>query len=125
MVKRLLQDAGENIGCAYDIGCVFQKTLAKSSIGLAASEQSFQLMVGAFHGYAHNHACQLQWHPLYIHGTGKSEGEGCEHIFSASNDLARTTWYASRFHRHQAIEEHFTCWDEEKYALLCMYKSLF
>ncbi|KAF8333826.1 hypothetical protein F5887DRAFT_892937 [Amanita rubescens] len=68
-------------------------------------------------------ACQLKWHPLYIRGTGKSEGEGCEHVFSATNDLARTVWYASRFHRRQAIEEYFTFWDEEKYALLSKFIS--
>ncbi|KAF8329666.1 hypothetical protein F5887DRAFT_896614 [Amanita rubescens] len=75
-------------------------------------------MVGAFHGYAHNRACQLHWHPLYITGTGLTEGEGCEHIFSSSNDIARNTRHGSRFHRKQAIEEHFTFWDIEKYALL-------
>ena len=79
------------------------------------------MMVGAFHGHAHNRACQLTWHPLYIQGTGKSEGEGCEHIFSATNDLARTVRYASHFHRCQAIEEYFTFWEEEKYMLLCTY----
>jgi len=121
IIKCLLQDVGENIGCAYDIGCVFQKMLANSSLGQEVKERSFRLMVGAFHGHAHNRACQLRWHPLYIQGTGKSEGEGCEHVFSASNDLARTTRFASRFHRQQAIEEYFTFWDQEKYTLLCTY----
>ncbi|KAG1770136.1 hypothetical protein EV702DRAFT_978293 [Suillus placidus] len=65
-------------------------------------------MVGAFHGHAHNRQCQLDWHPMYISGTGHSKGEGCEHIFSASNELARSTRHASRFHQHQAIEEHYT-----------------
>ncbi|KAG1867721.1 hypothetical protein F4604DRAFT_1881618 [Suillus subluteus] len=74
-------------------------------------------MVGAFHGHAHNRKCQLVWHPMYILGTGHSEGEGCEHIFSASNELARGTRHASLFHQHQTIEEHFTFWDADKYAL--------
>jgi hypothetical protein len=55
---------------------------------------------------------------LYIKGTGHSDGEGCEHVFSSSNDLARGTRHATRFHRHQAIEEHFTFWDQDKYANL-------
>ncbi|KAG1770561.1 hypothetical protein EV702DRAFT_1181582 [Suillus placidus] len=75
-------------------------------------------MVGAFHGHAHNRKCQLAWHPMYIPGTGHSEGEGCEHIFFASNELARSTRHASPFHRHQTIEEHFTFWDADKYAVL-------
>ena len=78
-------------------------------------------MVGSFHGHAHNRACQLRWHPTYIQGTGHSEGEGCEQIFSSSNDLARAARHATRFHRHQMIEEHFHFWDEDKYANLSAY----
>ncbi|KAG1775917.1 hypothetical protein EV702DRAFT_972210 [Suillus placidus] len=75
-------------------------------------------MVGAFHGHAHNRKCQLDWHPMYIPGTGHSKGEGCEHIFSASNALARGTWHASTFHWHQVIEQHFAFWNDDKYAAL-------
>jgi hypothetical protein len=116
IVKCLLEDVSEKVSCIYDISCEFQKTLANSSIGPEANEKKFSLMVGAFHSHAHNQGCQLSWHPLYIQGTGKSKGEGCEHIFSASHDIAQTTCYVSCFHRHQAIEEFFTFWDEEKYA---------
>lgn len=76
------------------------------------------MMIGTFHGHAHNWQCQLDWHPKYISGTGHSEGEGCEHIFSASNELTRSMRHASRFHWHQAIEEHYTFWDMDKYAAL-------
>ncbi|KAG1844311.1 hypothetical protein DFJ58DRAFT_664845 [Suillus subalutaceus] len=75
-------------------------------------------MVGAFHGHAHNRMCQLDWHPMYITGTGHSKGEGCEHVFSASNALARGTRHASTFHRHQTIEQHFAFWNDDKYANL-------
>ncbi|KAM6494952.1 hypothetical protein JOM56_009575 [Amanita muscaria] len=88
VVNRLISLAGAKIGCAYDIGCVFETTLA--SVTVAA-------------------------------GTGHSEGDGCEHVFSSSNDLARTTRHATRFHRHQAIEEHFKFWDEDKYANLSQF----
>jgi hypothetical protein len=109
---------GQDTGCAYDIGCAFETTLRNSTLGPRALALNFRLMVGAFHGHAHNWLCQLSWHPLYIQGTGHSEGEGCEHVFSSSNDLARHTRYASRFHRHQSIQEHFTFWNEDKYASL-------
>ena len=109
---------GTKIGCAYDIGCAFSKTLENSSLSQKASDAAFRLMVGAFHGHAHNRLCQLQWHPLYIQGTGRTEGEGCEHVFSSSNDLARSTRHATHFHRHQSIEEHFKFWDQDKYANL-------
>lgn len=75
-------------------------------------------MVGAFHGHAHNQRCQLDWHPLYIRGTGQTEGEGCKHVFSASNELARGMWHASQFHQQQAIKEHFSFWNQDKYEAL-------
>ncbi len=114
----MLQEMGSNVGCAYDIGCEFSKTVAKSTLGKRAADQNLRFMVGAFHGHAHKQSCQLSWHPLYIKGTGRMEGEGCEHVFSSSNDLARNTRHATRFHRLQAINEHFDFWDEDKYALL-------
>src|ERR1700733_10719313 len=118
IVDHLIDIIGNKVGCAYDIGCAFSKTLQRSSLAEKAKDASFHLMVGAFHGHAHNRACQLEWHPLYIQGTGHSDGEGCEHVFASSNDLARGTRHASRFHRHQAIEEHFMFWDQDKYANL-------
>jgi Kyakuja-Dileera-Zisupton transposase len=118
MVNRLLQVYGSKIGAAYDIGCAFETTVQNSSLGERARQLGFRLMVGAFHGHAHNRGCQVRWHPLYIKGTGHFEGEGCEHVFSSSNDQARTTRHASWFHRLQAILEHFDFWDEDKYAAL-------
>ncbi|KAG1766385.1 hypothetical protein EV702DRAFT_979590 [Suillus placidus] len=118
LISRLLPVFGANGGCAYDIGCAFAKTLSNSSLGPLAANLNLRMMVGAFHGHAHNRRCQLDWHPMYIEGTGQTEGEGCEHIFSSSNELARSTRHVSRFHRHQTIEEHFAFWDEDKYAAL-------
>ncbi|KAH7903561.1 hypothetical protein BJ138DRAFT_1020425 [Hygrophoropsis aurantiaca] len=118
IVNHILNVCGKVGGCAYDIGCAFSKTLESSSLGSRAQQLNLCMMVGAFHGHAHNRKCQLCWHPMYISGTGHSEGEGCEHIFSSSNDLARGTRHASAFHRHQAIEEHFAFWDTDKYATL-------
>jgi hypothetical protein len=92
--------------------------LEHSSLSEKVKDALFRLMVGSFHGHAHNWACQLEWHPLYIKGTGHSDGEGCEHVFASSNDLAHGTRHASCFHRHQAIEEHFMFWDQDKYANL-------
>jgi hypothetical protein len=118
VINRLINTLGPKIGCAYNVGCAFNTTLNGTSLKDLAKTNDFRLMVGAFHGHAHNRLCQLRWHPTYIEGTGNTEGEGCEHVFSSSNDLARGTRHATRFHRHQAIEEHFTFWDEDKYANL-------
>ncbi|KAG2152785.1 hypothetical protein DEU56DRAFT_868810 [Suillus clintonianus] len=118
IIEKLLAVYGKNGGCAYDIGCAFSKTLTNSSLGTQARELDFRLMVGAFHGHAHNRKCQLDWHPMYIPGIGHTEGEGCEHVFSSSNELARSTRHATPFHRRQTIEEHFSFWDADKYAAL-------
>jgi hypothetical protein len=74
------------------------------------------MIVGIFHGHAHNQTCQLEWHPLYIKETGHSDGEGSEHVFALSNDLTCGTHHASCFHCHQAIKEHFMFWDQDMYA---------
>ncbi|KAG1848567.1 hypothetical protein F4604DRAFT_1593879, partial [Suillus subluteus] len=91
IIDKLLTVYDKNGACAYDIGCAFTKTLGTSALGPQVRELGFHLMAGAFHGHAHNHMCQLDWHLMYITGTGHSEGEGCKHIFSASNALARGT----------------------------------
>jgi hypothetical protein len=114
----LLKVYGKDLGIGYDIACSFLATVAKSSLAPAAREQALQLVVPAFHGYAHNRACQLDHHPLYVVGFGLEDFEGCERVFSSSNFLARLTRHATRFHRHQAMDMHFTQWDEDKYAEL-------
>jgi len=60
----------------------------------------------------------LDYHPLYIDGMGRADYEGCERVFHLSNELAPGTCHASKFHRQQAVEEHFVFWDEDKYAAL-------
>lgn len=93
-------------------------TASNSSLAAKVQALNLRFMVGAFHGHAHNRLCQFNWHPMYIDGMGNTEGEGCEHVFSASNELARSTRHVSRFHRHQAIKQHFAFWNQDKYEAL-------
>ena len=123
IVNQLLQDVGSKIGCTYDIGCEFSKTITNSCLGLVAHQKDLRMVVGAFHGHAHNRGCQLSWHLLHIDGTSLTEGKGCEHIFAASNDVTQITWHSNRFHCRQAIEDHFWFWDQDKYALLSLESS--
>ncbi|KAI5996379.1 hypothetical protein EDD15DRAFT_2387353 [Pisolithus albus] len=118
MINCLVAAYGPNGACAYDIGCAFARTASTSSIGPRIQALGLRFMVGTFHGHARNRLCQLGWHPMYIEGTGNTEGEGCEHVFSAFNELARSTRHATRFHRHQAIEEHIAFWNQDKYEAL-------
>lgn len=99
----------------YDIGCSFKKTAANSSFG---DSLKADFIIPAMHGYAHNRACQLSHHPIYYDGAGLEDFEGCERVFSASNECARTTRHATPFHRHQAIDLHFQQWDSDKYESL-------
>jgi len=118
MVDCLLMTYRSDIGAAYDIGCALQPTLMNSSLGPCVRDLNLHLMVGSFHGHAHNQWCQLTWHPLHISGMGHSEGEGCEHIFSSLKNQAHQTRYAMWFHWCQALEEHFDFWNQDKYVAL-------
>lgn len=47
--------------------------------------------------------------------------EVMEQIFSASNGVARTIRYATKYHWMQALDLHFRQWDEEKYLEISLY----
>ncbi|TFK46287.1 hypothetical protein OE88DRAFT_1638591, partial [Heliocybe sulcata] len=121
VVDKAMDVFGEKLMIGYDIGCAFEGTVGRSSLALKAKERGIQFVVGAFHGHAHNRGCQLRWHPLYVTGAGRTDFEGCEHVFSSSNAIASRTRHASRFHRHQAIDEHYMFWNDDKYSLLSNY----
>jgi hypothetical protein len=109
---------GSRFALGYDIACAFFKTLMNSSLGPKARELMIRMLVGSFHGHAHNRGCQLDWHPLYVKGAGRAALENCESIFSASNAVTPGIRHASQFHWYQALEQHFAFWDEDKYANL-------
>ncbi|KAH7904704.1 hypothetical protein BJ138DRAFT_1235525 [Hygrophoropsis aurantiaca] len=99
-INKLLEVCGPDICIGYDIKCRFWQILSRSSIGPLARRLNISGVVQAFHG------------------AGKEDFETCERTFSESNALAPETRFASEFHRHQAIDEHFVFADEEKYAAL-------
>ncbi|KAJ7284762.1 hypothetical protein C8J57DRAFT_1053159 [Mycena rebaudengoi] len=114
MVKWILDHYGADVGLGYDIMCAFFKTLMRSSLGPRVAAMNLQGVVPAFHGHAHNRACQIGWHPLYVDGVGLEDFEECERTFSKSNHLASTTRLATAFHRQQQIDEHFQFHDQDK-----------
>ena len=73
---------------------------------------------GSFHGHAHCHLCQLDWHLLYQKGACLEDFEGCKCFFYESNALAKKTCHASKFHRHQALIQHSRHWDSDKQEAL-------
>ncbi|KAF6742282.1 hypothetical protein DFP72DRAFT_830692 [Ephemerocybe angulata] len=113
-VATLLDTFGSDIGCGYDIGCKFASTITHSKLAAKAKEKNFTSLVGAFHGHAHNRLCQLSNLALYVEGMGLEDLEGCERMFSKSNQLAPSLRYASGFHREQKIEQYFKHMDSHE-----------
>jgi hypothetical protein len=72
----------------------------------------------AFHGYAHNFACQTENHPNGIQGVGLEDFGTIEHFFSASNTIAPVIHYAGSYRRHVFLDLFFKQWDEDKYLNL-------
>ncbi|KAB5588232.1 hypothetical protein CTheo_8328 [Ceratobasidium theobromae] len=115
MVDKLGNVFGGKLLIGYDIGCTFNKTVSRSPlVGPIAQKLGLSFCVGAFHGYSHNRACQLSYHPLYVEGAGSENFEGCERLFSSTNATAITTRHASAFHRRQHISLHLTGWNTTK-----------
>ncbi|KAG8685044.1 hypothetical protein FRC08_013330, partial [Ceratobasidium sp. 394] len=118
-VDRLTSVHGKKMLFGYDTGCSFEGTVFRAPmIGPRARAALLRMCTGAFHGPAHNRACQLKYHSRYFLGAGLTDFENCETLFSSSNRLAATTRFASKFHRHQRIHRHLDGWDDDQRANL-------
>ncbi|KAJ3523486.1 hypothetical protein NM688_g8722 [Phlebia brevispora] len=114
MVAKMLDALEEELGIGYDIGCEFEKTMGRTSLGALVKERGLRFVVNAFHGYTHCYPCQLRYHPNIVPGMGLEDLETLERTFSASNHLASITRYASPYRRRLFIEAFFRQWDEDK-----------
>ncbi|KAJ7204885.1 hypothetical protein B0H12DRAFT_1243562 [Mycena haematopus] len=119
-IENALMDAfGKDIGLGYDIGCGHETTIKNSPLAAKAKAMNLKMLVGAFHGHAHNRRCQLVYLATYVLGLGLEDMETCERLFSKTNGLARSVRYASVFHRKQTIRTYFAHLDTfETYANL-------
>jgi hypothetical protein len=77
-IEVLLKALRSNLGGGYDIGCRFSTTLCQNNLGPHAHELNYTLLVGSFHGHAHNHLCQLSNLATYIDGISLEDLEGCK-----------------------------------------------
>jgi hypothetical protein len=115
---------GADLGQGYDIGCCFKTTINKSSLAPKAHAANHTCLIGAFHGHAHNHLCQLSFLATYVEGLRLEDLEDCERFFSLSNALASSTRYSSTFYRCQAIVEYAKHKDAfETYQNLSMFAT--
>ncbi|KAI6017733.1 hypothetical protein BKA83DRAFT_4465154 [Pisolithus microcarpus] len=90
VISKLMTTFSDGLGGGYDIGCRFQTTLARSTLGPQAQVLNHTCLVGAFHGHAHCCLCQLLHLTLYVEGLSLEDLETCERTFSKSNALAST-----------------------------------
>ncbi|KZT12096.1 uncharacterized protein LAESUDRAFT_641586 [Laetiporus sulphureus 93-53] len=120
ILAKALEVFGIRLLVPYNIGCVFQETTARSSLGPDWLQSGSRCCVNTFHGYTHNYTCQMQNHLNIIKGMGLEDGETLKRLFSASNSLALVTWYASPYRRHVLIDLFFQQWDDEKYGNLSL-----
>ncbi|KAJ7310166.1 hypothetical protein DFH08DRAFT_823197 [Mycena albidolilacea] len=119
IVNALLDAFWADLGIGYDIGCGHSTTIRHSPLGPKAAQLNLKMLVGAFHGHAHNRKCQLDYLATYVLGLELEDLEGAEQLFSRSNGLSRSVRYASVFHRRQAIRTYFAYLDTfETYANL-------
>ncbi|EJD33722.1 hypothetical protein AURDEDRAFT_177197 [Auricularia subglabra TFB-10046 SS5] len=115
IISRMLRVGMCGTRCGYDIGCAFQGTLDRSSLGLRAREAKITSGLNSFHGYGHNRLCQLAHHPLYQTGFGLEDLEICERFFSWLNGIGGVVRHASHYHWLQAFDLGILQWDEDKY----------
>jgi hypothetical protein len=118
IVSKAMEVLGDRHLYGYDIGCSFQSTVLSSSLGARFQTTGSRFCVNAFHGYAHNYACQLKNHPIFVEGMGLEDLETMERIFSASNHVAPLTRYVSAYNRRVFIDLFFNTWDDDKYQNL-------
>ncbi|KAJ7825761.1 hypothetical protein B0H14DRAFT_3088555 [Mycena olivaceomarginata] len=117
ITNQLLQAFGPDLGIGY--GCGFSSTVRDLPLGPLAEAMNLKMLVGAFHGHAHNRSCQLKHLETYVLGLGLEDLEICERFFSKSNGLVWAIRYASVFHRRQAIVTYLVHMDTfETYANL-------
>lgn len=88
-------------------------------------EKRLQCVVDAFHCWAHKQACQLKYHPLYRSGFGLEDLSTCERLFSSLNGTARNIRHSSAFRWMQSIDLHVQQVNDDRYASLGMFISVY
>ena len=117
-VATILRVFGEDQGIGYDINCVLDVTLRNSSLREEVIKNRLQLVVDAFHCWAHKRSCQLKYHPLYRPGFGLEDLSTCERFFSSLNGTARNIRHSSSYRWKQSISLHIQQVNEDRYASL-------
>ncbi|KIK18452.1 hypothetical protein PISMIDRAFT_34292, partial [Pisolithus microcarpus 441] len=121
VVEQVLDICGPDQAIGHDISCSSRKTILSSLLGQHTKDLNLQVVVNAFHSFAHNRICQLQNHPLYLMGLGIGNLKTCKRIFANSNSTVALIHHASLFHWMQFLDLHFDQWDSDKYLELSQF----
>ncbi|OAX32637.1 hypothetical protein K503DRAFT_794704 [Rhizopogon vinicolor AM-OR11-026] len=89
LVKRLFEHLLPDmmVGLLYDIGCQLECSCQKWSLLDDSILSHISFGISVFHVYGHQWPCQIVYHPRKHVGFGLSDGEGCEHLWSALKHL--------------------------------------
>ncbi|KAI0713716.1 hypothetical protein C8Q76DRAFT_768688 [Earliella scabrosa] len=112
--SKAMEELGPGWLCGFDVGCSFNGTISRSSLGPRFAQLGCRICVNAFHGYSHAYSCQVRHHPNVIKGTGLEDLETMERIFSFSNQLAPIIRYTTAYRHRVLIDQHFQHWDEDR-----------
>ncbi|KAI0349439.1 hypothetical protein OH77DRAFT_1507473 [Trametes cingulata] len=118
IIKKILMSMPERVLIGYDIGCTFDETISRSSIGPEFKASGSRFCVNAFHGYSHAYNCQVRYHPNVIKGAGLEDLKTLERVFGDSNELTPVTRYCSPYRWHMFCHLFFRQRDAEKYTNL-------
>ncbi|KAJ7701088.1 hypothetical protein B0H17DRAFT_1157764 [Mycena rosella] len=118
-ISDALMDAfGEDTGLGYDIGCGFETTIKNSPLGPKAKRLNFRMLVGSFHGHAHNQMCQLRYLATYVLGLGIEDLEGCESVYHRKQAIATYAAHVDTFETYVNLSTFLVKNYEQSLAIL-------
>ncbi|KAI0371846.1 hypothetical protein BV20DRAFT_1051440 [Pilatotrama ljubarskyi] len=100
IIKKILMLMPERVLIGYNIGCTFDETISRSSIGLEFKMSGSRFCVNMFYGL--------------------EDLETLKRVFGDSNELAPVMWYCSPYRQHMFCHLFFRQRDAEKYANLSL-----
>lgn len=103
---------------SYDCNCQYcvnlVKRFARNFPLLKHIVERVRCSVPDLHINGHNNKCQNEFHPAYIPGSSKSNGEGIEGPWAEMNQVGAATRQMNHGHRMGVITSHYTYWNWQK-----------
>ncbi|KAL3868130.1 hypothetical protein ACJMK2_040966 [Sinanodonta woodiana] len=107
----------EKVIAIYDIACMLHKHLKKNVKNDILDWVSF--CVPVFHSFAHNMSCQLQYGQRNVTGTGLTDGEGMERLWSYLRCFSKITKEMNLDNRQDLLVDALFYYSEKLKLKLC------